>query len=54
LQYGPTDEYGVAHGAPITTMSAPSSESNAADEKPRKLPESPAPNIEPRLAIATA
>ena len=41
LQYGPTDEYGVAHGAPITTTSAPCRVvGRAADGRPRNVPES--------------
>src|SRR3954447_6540551 len=54
LQYGPTDEYGVAHGAPKTTMSAPRRRSTVAAGSPRKVSSSVALNIEPRLAIATA
>src|SRR3954451_4544976 len=54
LQYGPTDEYGVGHGAPKTTMSAPRRRSTVAAGSPRKVSSSVALNIEPRLAIATA
>src|SRR3954447_21307817 len=54
LQYGPTDAYGVAHGAPNTTMSAPSRRSTVAGGSPRNVSSSVALNIEPRLAIATA
>src|ERR1700741_61145 len=39
LQYGPTDTYGVAQGAPITTASAPPSSSGVAEGKPRNVPD---------------